>query len=76
MGIMNDLITLLKTAVDNGTTTIAEISQKSECSRQYVYNVLNRKSDPTLHVAEKMAAAVGVSFVLSSKNKAKRKISA
>lgn len=73
---MNDLITLLETAVKNGTTTIAEISQKSDCSRQYVYNVINRKSDPTLHIAEKLAAAVGVSFVLSNKNKGKRKISA
>lgn len=76
MPIMNDLIDMLQKSVDSGKLSVAQLADACGCSRQYVYNLLNRKSEPTVSVAEKLAIAVGFSFVLSRPKTARQKITA
>jgi transcriptional regulator with XRE-family HTH domain len=73
MPIMDDLLGILHKSVTSGKLTVAQIADACGCSRQYVYNLLQRKSEPTVSVAEKLAETVGFSFVLSRPKKIPQK---
>jgi DNA-binding phage protein len=76
MSAMDQLISALQHAINSGSTTVAEMAKHGQCSRQYIYNLLERRSEPTISLAEKLAKALGISLVLGVSPKGKRKISA
>lgn len=76
MPIMNDLIKAIKNSVDSGKLSVADIASATDCSRQYIYNLMRGKSEPTISVAEKLAKAVGFSFILVSPKPPRKKIPA
>ena len=76
MHVMKDLIYAVQNEIDKGKTTIAQLAMETGCSRQYVYNLLKGKSDPTMAVAERLAATVGFSLVLRKSTNKSQKITA
>ena len=74
MCVMNDLIQILRDSIDSGDHSVATIASRCDCSRTHVYNILDRKQQPTLALAEKIANAIGAEITV--KTKRRRKISA
>lgn len=76
MSPMDKLVTALQRAIDSRSTTVAELATRGGCSRQYIYNLLSKKSEPTISLAERLASAIGISIVIGDTPKKSTKISA
>lgn len=78
MQIMNDLLAILKNAIDERSVTIAALARRLGCSRQHIYDIINKadKTSVTVIEAELLAEAVGCSITVSQKKTKKSKISA
>lgn len=68
MRAMNTLLRVLRRAIREKKVTVAQLASQAGCSRQYVYNVLDGKSVPSLDIAERLAEAVGASLELHLKS--------
>ena len=69
MPLMSQLITAMRKAIDTGRVTVTELADSAGCSRQYIYNLLEGISEPTLTKAEKLAVACGFSLEIRKPKK-------
>jgi transcriptional regulator with XRE-family HTH domain len=67
MSSMEKLINILKDALSSKRITVAELSRECGCSRQHIYQILNGEQHPTLHLAEKILAALGAEITVKIK---------
>lgn len=72
MPCMKQLVALLNSAIETKVVTITELSTTVGCSRQHIYNILQGKQDPTVHIAEQLANAIGASLTLTFKKNPKK----
>lgn len=72
--IMDALLTKVRQAISSKAISVKCLADECGVSREYIYKMLRGDSHPTVPVAEKMAAAVGMQFTL--KAAARKKISA
>jgi len=72
MSVMEQLIKLLKSAVEAKVVTITDLATSAQCSRQHIYNVLQGKHVPSMVMAEHLAHAIGANFTLSFRKTSKK----
>jgi transcriptional regulator with XRE-family HTH domain len=59
---MEKLIEILSAKIHSKQISITELALKSGCSRQHIYNILQRKQCPSIEMAEKLAESAGISM--------------
>ena len=72
--IMESLLSKVRSELQSKTVTVAEVANACGVSREYIYKILREDSHPTVPVAEKLAAAVGLQITV--RNATRKKISA
>ena len=73
-GIMESLLSKVRADLDSKVVTIKYLADACGVSREYIYKILREDSHPTVPVAEKLAAAVGLQITV--KNASRKKLSA
>ena len=66
---MNTLSKLLSDAVNDGSTSVIKVARILGKSRQHVYDILARKTTPSLADAEAIAKEIGCEIVVKTKAK-------
>lgn len=74
MSVMSQLLDIVRRSVESKAVSITELASACNCSREHIYKLLRGESQPTIPLAEKLAAAVGAE--ISVKMKHRKKISA
>lgn len=58
---VNDFIEQVEARLEETGMTMTELAERSKVAREYIYRILSRKQVPSLAIAEKIAAALGLS---------------
>lgn len=72
MDAMQQLVTLLNSAIQTKAVTITKLAADTGCSRQYVYNILKGEQIPSLVMAEKLADSIGFSLTVTTRKKSQK----
>ena len=64
VSIVDEFIEQVQAEIQRQGITLSELARRAECGRPYLYRVLTREQSPSLEWAEKVAAALGLSFTL------------
>ncbi len=64
---VDEFVNMLRAALTRQDMSIAQLAEKSKVTRQYAYRVLSGASVPSIEVAERMAAALGLEFRIFEK---------
>lgn len=57
---MTELAKAIRTAIDTGNKTVAELSKNTGLSRMQIYRIMDGDNAPTLANAEKLAKELGL----------------
>lgn len=68
---MKSLLNIVRKKINSGAVSVTEIARECGCSREYVYKLLREDSQPTIGIAEKLAAAVGAEITVKMKKRKK-----
>jgi transcriptional regulator with XRE-family HTH domain len=71
MLIMDALLLQMRSKLDSGEVTTTDLALACDVSRQYIYKILRGESHPTVPVAEKLAAAIGLEITLKKATRKK-----
>lgn len=72
--IMEALLSKVRQSLEAKAVTVKQLADACGVSREYIYKILREDSHPTVPVAEKLAAAVGLQITV--KKRGRQKISA
>lgn len=78
MSIMDSLIELLSKAVSERRVSVIDLASRMSCSRQHIYDIIERKAKTkvTVSEAEMIAEALNCSIVIKPEKTKREKISA
>jgi len=62
VSIVQEFIYAVRDKIDSEGMSMVELSHRSGVARPYLYRVLSSEQTPSLEIAEKIAAALGLEF--------------